>query len=120
MSPHPACLPSPPPLRPHPQEPSGLEVAPRSGGAESPRETIEDRPGRGDRRSIRWAVLLARIYDVLPLLRAACGGEMRILAFLTDPPVIASRTAPCPTVCGRRPWLPHAVRMMLAIDPLNR
>ena len=37
---------------------------------------------------IRWAVLLARIYEVLPLLCLACGGEMRILAFLTDPPVV--------------------------------
>jgi hypothetical protein len=37
---------------------------------------------------IRWAVLLARIYEVLPLLCPACGGEMKILAFLTDPPVV--------------------------------
>ena len=47
-------------------------------------------PRRGDRRSIRWAVLLARIYDVLPLLCPACGAEMRILAFLTDPPVVSA------------------------------
>lgn len=39
---------------------------------------------------IRWAVLLARIYDVLPLLCPACGGEMRILAFLTGPPVVSA------------------------------
>ena len=37
---------------------------------------------------IRWAVLLARIYEVLPLLCPACGGQMKILAFLTDPPVV--------------------------------
>ena len=36
---------------------------------------------------IRWATLLARIYEVLPLLCPACGGQMKILAFLTDPPV---------------------------------
>jgi hypothetical protein len=42
-------------------------------------------PGR-----VRWAVLLARIYDVLPLLCPACGGEMKILAFLTDPPVVSA------------------------------
>jgi hypothetical protein len=35
-------------------------------------------------------VLLARIYDVLPLLYPACGGQMRVLAFLTDPPVVAA------------------------------
>jgi hypothetical protein len=39
---------------------------------------------------IRWAQLLARIYEVLPLLCPSCGGEMRILAFLTDPPVVRS------------------------------
>jgi len=37
---------------------------------------------------IRWAQLLARIYEVLPLLCPACGGEMKILAFLTDPPTV--------------------------------
>ena len=31
-------------------------------------------------------MLLARIYEVLPLLCPACGGPMRILSFLTDPP----------------------------------
>ncbi len=39
---------------------------------------------------IRWAVLLARIYGVLPLLCPGCGGQMRILAFLTDPPVVSA------------------------------
>jgi len=33
---------------------------------------------------------LARIYAVLPLLCPSCGGQMRILAFLTDPPVVQS------------------------------
>jgi hypothetical protein len=37
---------------------------------------------------IVWALLLARIYEVLPLLCSACGGEMRVLAFITDPPVV--------------------------------
>jgi hypothetical protein len=39
---------------------------------------------------IRWAVLLARIYEVLPLLCPSCGGHMKILAFLTDPPVVTA------------------------------
>ncbi len=39
---------------------------------------------------IRWAVLLARIYEVLPLLCPVCGGQMSILAFLTDPPVVSA------------------------------
>ncbi len=39
---------------------------------------------------IRWAVLLARIYEVLPLLCPACAGQMRILAFITDPIVVTA------------------------------
>lgn len=30
-----------------------------------------------------WAVLVARIYEVFPLLRPLCGGQMRIIAFIT-------------------------------------
>ena len=30
-----------------------------------------------------WAVLLARIYEVFPLLCPLCGGQMRIIAFIT-------------------------------------
>lgn len=33
----------------------------------------------------RWARLLARIYEVFPLLCPDCGAQMRILAFLTEP-----------------------------------
>jgi len=39
---------------------------------------------------IRWAVLLARIYEVLPLLCPACGGPMRVLSFITDPIVVVA------------------------------
>ena len=40
------------------------------------------------RRAARyaWALLLARIYEVFPLRCPHCGGEMRIIAFLTDAP----------------------------------
>jgi hypothetical protein len=31
-----------------------------------------------------WAVLIARIYEVFPLLCPLCGGQMRIIAFITD------------------------------------
>ena len=39
------------------------------------------------RRAARyaWAMLLARIYEVFPLVCPLCGAEMRIIAFLTDP-----------------------------------
>jgi hypothetical protein len=33
----------------------------------------------------RWAALLARIYEVFPLRCPACGADMRVLAFITDP-----------------------------------
>ena len=30
-----------------------------------------------------WAMLIARIYEVFPLLCPLCGGQMRIIAFIT-------------------------------------
>lgn len=39
------------------------------------------------RRAARyaWALLLSRIYEVLPLRCTHCGGEMRLIAFITAP-----------------------------------
>jgi hypothetical protein len=51
--------------------------------------TESSRPAASPAR-IRWAVLLACIYEVLPLLCPVCGGQMSILAFLTDPPVVSA------------------------------
>lgn len=31
-----------------------------------------------------WAVLTARIYEVFPLLCQICGGQMRLIAFITN------------------------------------
>jgi hypothetical protein len=31
-----------------------------------------------------WAVLIARIYEVFPLLCPKCGGQMRLIAFITE------------------------------------
>ena len=31
-----------------------------------------------------WAVLIARIYEVFPLLCQKCGGQMRLIAFITE------------------------------------
>jgi hypothetical protein len=53
-------------------------------------DATEAAPSSGRSARIRWAQLLARIYEVLPLLCPSCGGQMRILAFLTDPPVVRS------------------------------
>jgi len=51
---------------------------------------LDEPPRPASPARIRWAVLLARVYEVLPLLCSACGAEMRILAFLTDPPVVSA------------------------------
>jgi hypothetical protein len=60
------------------------------GDVASPSPAPEPAPAPASPARIRWAVLLARIYDVLPLLCPACGAEMRILTFLTDPPVVSA------------------------------
>jgi hypothetical protein len=31
-----------------------------------------------------WAALIARIYEVLPLLCPKCGGQMHLIAFMTE------------------------------------
>lgn len=31
-----------------------------------------------------WAVLIARIYEVFPLVCPMCGGQMRLIAFITE------------------------------------
>ena len=41
---------------------------------------------RALRRS--WAQLIKRVYEVDPLLCSKCGGEMRIIAFITDHDVV--------------------------------
>ncbi len=46
--------------------------------------------GAPGRRSSRWASLIARIYDVLPLVCPSCGGSMSIIAFITDPVPVRS------------------------------
>jgi hypothetical protein len=37
----------------------------------------------GCRSCYLWAVLIARIYEVFPLVCPICGGPMRIIAFIT-------------------------------------
>lgn len=64
-------------LSPDPDE--GMEAS------ASPLETGLTSSTRSSSR-LRWARLLARIYEVLPLLCTGCGGELRILPFLTDEP----------------------------------
>jgi len=54
--------------------------------AGSPEEEPKSRLSRAAARC--WALLLARIYECLPLQCPRCGQPMRIIAFVLDPPVI--------------------------------
>jgi hypothetical protein len=49
--------------------------------------TPDDAPHRAAARYL-WAVLLARIYEVLPLCCPFCHAEMRSIAFITAPSTI--------------------------------
>ena len=42
-------------------------------------------PDTGASRLSPWAALLARIYEVFPLICPACGTPLTFIAFLTDP-----------------------------------
>ena len=61
--------------------PAGQALTPEVDTAGGYADDLPD-PQRAAARS-RWARLLARIYEVFPLTCAGCGGDMRILAFIT-------------------------------------
>ena len=70
------------------QQKMGLPEAETADGATGPVADAEPR-SRIRRTAARcWALLLARIYECLPLLCPRCGQSMRIIAFVLDPPVI--------------------------------
>ena len=73
-----------------------------------------DRAAPGRRTSSRWAFLIARIYDVLPLVCPSCGASMSIIAFVTDPVPVRSilsyldlPTRPPPLSPARAPRAPR-------------
>jgi len=51
---------------------------------------VGDPAQRSERSPARylWALLLARIYEILPLRCALCGAEMHIIAFITAAPAV--------------------------------
>jgi len=61
----------------------------RAGGDQQPAVIVADR-ARPELAAVRrrWAELLRRIFEVDPLRCPQCGTPMRIVAFLTAPPVI--------------------------------
>ena len=52
-------------------------------GPTPPVETTTKEPVHRQAARYAWALLLARIHEVLPLLCQKCGGEMRIIACIT-------------------------------------
>ena len=79
-------------LAPHsPPRPAVTALAPHAVAPESVAkpagETVADDPppdlGRSPAR-YTWAMRLARIYEAFPLICPICGGEMRIIAFITE------------------------------------
>ena len=46
--------------------------------------TPESAPSKRSPAHYLWAVLIARIYEVFPLLCPLCGGQMRLIAFITE------------------------------------
>jgi len=64
---------------PAPQAVATAPSAPVKPSGDDPTETPHRSPAR-----YLWAMLLARIYEVLPLTCPQCGTEMRIVAFITE------------------------------------
>lgn len=58
---------------------SPVVVPPGCGASTAPPSKPKPRPAA----HYLWAALIARIYEVFPLICANCGGQMRIIAFIT-------------------------------------
>lgn len=63
------------------EEPPPTEVEPQGNGAPTPCEPV---PPKRSLAHYLWAALIARIYEVFPLLCPICGGQMRLIAFITN------------------------------------
>ncbi len=59
-----------------------------SSSAIAPPAATTEAPAHRKAARYAWALLLARLYEVFPLLCPRCGGEMRIIAFITEAVVI--------------------------------
>ena len=75
-----------------PNAPLRAAVTALAPGANTAPPAANDEPAAepAHRRAVRyaWAMLLARIYEVFPLVCPRCGAEMRIIAFITDGPTV--------------------------------
>ena len=60
------------------------EAAPQPDSGES---SALDQPSRSPARYL-WATLIARLFELFPLTCPRCGGDMEIIAFVTDAPTV--------------------------------
>ena len=61
-----------------------IPAQPAQAGTPTPPLTPEPVPPKRSPAHYLWAVLIARIYEVFPLLCPMCGGQMRLIAFITE------------------------------------
>ena len=96
------------------QTPAAAAAAPLPAPASASAETAQAAEEPIHRQAARyaWALLLARIYEVFPLLCPKCGGEIRIIAFLTEASAVreilahlGEPTSPPPMAPARGPPL---------------
>jgi hypothetical protein len=66
------------------------KAAPAEPSASGEALKTETTPERADRAALRrrWAEMIRRVYEVDPLVCPRCGGEMRVVGFITQPAVI--------------------------------
>jgi len=65
--------------------PAGDDAPPNENSTARPlTKPASNKAERGRRLSLMWAMLIARIYEVLPLLCPRCGEPIKILSFITE------------------------------------
>jgi hypothetical protein len=71
-----------------PNSPQRAQVSALARQPAPPRPKVADAPHVPAR--MVWALLLARIFEILPLRCGLCGAQMRLIAFVTDPPALTT------------------------------
>lgn len=99
------------PLRQAVSKRAGLPVNGENAVAEDEKKSVDrDEQGSGSIYSSIWAMLLAKIFEINPLLCPSCGGEMKIIAFVIE-------TKPIGQILRHIGELDHAPAISPARDP---
>jgi len=67
---------------------TALAVDPAAEKPKPPVSNEQDASAISKAARYTWAMLIARIYEVFPLICPKCGGEMTIIAFINDKDVV--------------------------------